>query len=351
VVVDCEEGTASGSVVIQGTTDLATDTIIILVDGNIVSTISPDSIGNWQATVNITEGTHSIQALAQDNESETSSSVEATLTVQCDTPSPPGDGGHGKDKDKDKDKGNGNSKEVTIIDTAGNLDCSNKMHDQVKKDKPDYFVALGNLCSGSDLSDFKDTYNDFKNDNKLKCIIGDRESEKSGNQELFSETKKYCGDHWHLKTANKKVLMIGFNTDGDIDSQTDWGQSLVSDSKLMKGIKSILLFGHKAAHTPPESELQDENIVQMYSEIKSKATEDVKFYEIAAHNHLMAESENGRWFISGAGDGDESGSGKTSSKWIFVNTEEEGYLKIKINDNNGKISSSHFYNLDGKLIH
>jgi predicted phosphodiesterase len=351
VVVDCEEGTASGSVVIQGTTDLATDTIIILVDGNIVSTISPDSIGNWQATVDITEGTHSIQALAQDNESETSSSVEATLTVQCDTPSPPGDGGDGKDKDKDKDKGNGNSKEVTIIDTAGNLDCSNKMHDQVKKDKPDYFVALGNLCSGSDLSEFKDTYSDFNNDKKLKCLIGDRESEKSGNLELFKESKKYCGDHWYLKTGNKKVLMIGFNTFGDINLQTNWAQSLIDDSKLMKGVKTILLFGHEPAHTPPGSEYQSKDtIVQMYSELKSKIPEGVKFYEIASHDHLMAESENGHWFISGAGSEEESSSGKTNSKWIFVSTEEEGYLKIKINDHNGKISSSHFYDLDGKLI-
>lgn len=89
----------------------------------------------------------------------------------------------------------------------------------------------------------------------------------------------------------------------------------------------------------------------MYSEIKSRVSEDVKFYEKAAHDHFMAESENGRWFISGAGDEDESGSGKTSSKWIFVSSEEEGYLKIKINNNNGKISNSHFYDLDGKLIH
>ena len=163
-----------------------------------------------------------------------------------------------KDKDKDKDKGNGSSKEVTIIDTAGNLDCSNNIHDQVEKDKPDYFVALGNLCTGSDLSDFKDTYSDFKDDKKLKCVIGDRESEKNGNLELFKETKKYCGDHWYLKTANKKVLMIGFNTFGDIDLQSDWGQSLVDNSKLMKGIKTILLFGHKAAHTPPGTEHQVE---------------------------------------------------------------------------------------------
>ena len=89
----------------------------------------------------------------------------------------------------------------------------------------------------------------------------------------------------------------------------------------------------------------------MYSEIKSRVSEDVKFYEIAAHDYLMAESENGRWFISGGGDEDEFDSGKTSSKWIFVNSEEEGYLKIKINNDNGKISSSHFYYLDGKLIH
>ncbi|MGC2431129.1 MAG: hypothetical protein WA393_08825 [Nitrososphaeraceae archaeon] len=32
---------------------------------------------------------------------------------------------------------------TTRIDAVGDLDCSNGLHDQIKKDKPDYFIALG----------------------------------------------------------------------------------------------------------------------------------------------------------------------------------------------------------------
>jgi hypothetical protein len=33
-----------------------------------------------------------------------------------------------------------------------------------------------------------------------------------------------------------------------------------------------------------------------------------------------------------------------------VNDEKEGYLKIKIDEDNGKIISSRFYGIDGKII-
>ena len=32
---------------------------------------------------------------------------------------------------------------TTTIDAVGDFDCSNGLHDQIKKDKPDYFIALG----------------------------------------------------------------------------------------------------------------------------------------------------------------------------------------------------------------
>ena len=39
----------------------------------------------------------------------------------------------------------------------------------------------------------------------------------------------------------------------------------------------------------------------MFSGIESNISEGVRVYEISAHNHLMAESSNGRSFISGGG--------------------------------------------------
>jgi hypothetical protein len=120
----------------------------------------------------------------------------------------------------------------------------------------------------------------------------------------------------------------------------------------MNGIKTVLLFSHKPAHTPDGSDHKAENsIIQMYSQIEDKIPKSIKVYEIAAHNHFMAKSDNNRWYVSGAGGGENLSEGKSSSEWPLVNTEKEGYLKIKINDDNGKISSAQFYDLNGKQIH
>ncbi len=47
------------------------------------------------------------------------------------------------------------STRITIIDIVGELNCSNNLHNQVKKDNVTLFIALGDLCYKSDLADFK----------------------------------------------------------------------------------------------------------------------------------------------------------------------------------------------------
>ena len=349
--LDCEQEATSTSVLIQGTSEHGTTAVLIFVDGSFRAGTFPDANGNWQITIDLTEGTHTIHALAQMSSYECqSSSTPLTVIVECPPSEPPNDDdddGHGN-----HDDGNGHgSSDITIIDAAGDLDCSNNLHDQVKNDKPDYFVALGDLCYKSNLSDFKETFGDFKKADKLKCVIGENESEKIGNKKIFKEAQKYCGDHWHFKTADNSVLLIGLNTDGDIDVQSQWAQSLVTNGKLMKGVESVMLFIHKPVHTPSGSEHQAENsIVQMYSKIENKLPQGIQVYEISAHNHFMAESDNNRWFISGAGGGEKLDNINSSSQWPFVNDEKEGYLKIKIDEDNGKIISSQFYGIDGKII-
>ena len=68
--------------------------------------------------------------------------------------------------------------------------------------------------------------------------------------------------------------------------------------------------------------------------IESNISKSIEVYEISAHNHIMAESSNGRWFISGAG-GKSHYEGKSSSEWPFVNTKSYGYLQIRINNTDG----------------
>lgn len=240
---------------------------------------------------------------------------------------------------------------ITVIDTVGDIDCSNNLVNQAKKDNPSYFIALGDLCYKSDLAIFTNTYGELKKSNKLACIIGNHDSEEDGNLKILNETRHYCGDHWYLKIANDTTLLLGLNTNGDSNLQARWGQSVVTNSTLMKGVNSVFIIGHKPAHTPPKSHHPVESsTIQMFSAIGSNISKNIQFYEIAAHNHFMAESSNGHWFISGAG-GRSHYEGTTDSTWPFVDTKEYGYLQIRINNTDGKILSSHFYGLDGKLIH
>ncbi|HJY10660.1 MAG TPA: metallophosphoesterase [Nitrososphaeraceae archaeon] len=240
------------------------------------------------------------------------------------------------------------STSVSVIDMVGDIECSDDLHDQVKMDNPSLFVALGDLCYESDLDDFIDTYSDLKNADKLACLIGNHESEEDGNLEILNQTLEYCGDHWYRKIANGTTLLIGLNTNGDTKLQTKWGQSLVTNSTLMKGIKNVMLLTHKPAHTPPESYHPAENsTIRMISGIESNISKSIQVYEIAAHNHFMAASSNGRWFISGGGEGGESHhEASTNSTWPFLNNEDYGYLQIRINNTDGKVLSTQFYGLD-----
>ena len=243
------------------------------------------------------------------------------------------------------------SKIITVIDAVGDIECSNNLHDQLKKDNLTLFIALGDLCYKKDLTNFMDTYIDFKKANKLACVIGNHDSEEDGNLKILNETRQYCGDHWYRKIANDTTLLIGLNTNGDTKLQAKWGQSLVTNSTLMKGIKNVILIGHKPAHTPPDSHHPAENsTIRMFSAIGSNISKSVQIYEIVAHNHFMAKSNNGYWIISGAG-GRSHYEASTNSTWPFVNNKDYGYLQIKINNTEGKILSTHFYGLDGRLIH
>jgi len=240
---------------------------------------------------------------------------------------------------------------ITVIDAVGDIKCSNNLHDQLKKDNPTLFIALGDLCYKKDLTNFTNTYSDFKKANKLACIIGNHDSEENGNLKILNETRQYCGDHWYRKIANDTTLLIGLNTNGDTKLQAKWGQSLVTNSTWMKGIKNVMLIGHKPAHTPPDSHHPAKNsTIRMFSAIGSNISKSIQVYEIVAHNHIMAKSSNDHWFISGAG-GRSHYEASTNSAWPFVNNKDYGYLQIKISNTDGKVLSTHFYGLDGRLIH
>lgn len=243
-----------------------------------------------------------------------------------------------------------NDSSVTVINAAGDLDCSNHLVDQVKSDNPDLFIALGDLCYKSNLNNFTNIYGDLIKAKKLVCLVGNHDSEEDGNSELLNQTLELCGDHWYRKIANDTTLLIALNTNGDTESQTKWGQSLVTNGTVMNGIKNVILLTHKPAHTPESHHPARNSTIIMLSGIESNISKTVQVYEVSAHNHIMAESSNGRWFISGAG-GRSHYEGESSLEWPYVNTKNYGYLQIRINNTDGNVLSTNFYGLYGRLLH
>jgi predicted phosphodiesterase len=243
-----------------------------------------------------------------------------------------------------------NDSSVTVINAAGDIDCSNHLVDQVKSDNPDLFIALGDLCYKPDLSNFKNIYGDLIKAKKLVCLVGNHDSEEDGNAELLNQTLALCGDHWYRKIANDTTLLIALNTNGDTELQTKWGQSLVTNGSLMNGIKNVILLTHKPAHTPESHHPARNSTIVMLADIESNISKTIQVYEVSAHNHIMAESSNGRWFISGAG-GRSHYEGESSPEWSYVNTKNYGYLQIRINNTDGNVSKTDFYGLNGRLLH
>ncbi|MDW0128010.1 MAG: metallophosphoesterase [Nitrososphaeraceae archaeon] len=257
----------------------------------------------------------------------------------------------GKDNYASSTAKSNESEDITVIDAVGDIDCSSRLHDRIINDKPTLFIALGDLCYKRDLTNFTLTYSDFKNTNKLECVIGNHDSEENGNLRILNQALEYCGDHWYRKVANNSTLLIGLNTNGNTTLQANWGQALITNSSFMKGIVNVIILAHKPAHTPPGSDHMPENsTVKMFSAIVNSAPKNVRVFEVAAHNHLMAESSNGQWFISGAGS-KRLYNFSPDSNWPFVNNKVQGYLQFKINNTDGMVLGTHFYGIDGRLIH
>ena len=230
-------------------------------------------------------------------------------------------------------------------------DCSNGLHDQIKKDKPDYFIALGDLCYDPDLSEFQGTWNDINNGKEFACVIGNHDADEDGNPTIFKQAQDLCRDHWYRKVAGGTTLLLGLDTNGDIQDQIVWGQNIVSDQTIMKGVKTVIFFSHKMAHSPPSHHHIESSTIELYEKIQASIPKGIGIYEVAGHNHIMAESKNGHWFVSGAGGESHHEDSTTDSDWPFVNDKDYGYLQLQIDDNNGNIVSTHFYGLDGGLIH
>jgi hypothetical protein len=132
--------------------------------------------------------------------------------------------------------------DTTKIDAVGDLDCSNGLHDQIKKDNPDYFIALGDLCYNSDLTEFHTTSNDFSNEKGFACVIGNHDAEEDGNPTIFKQVQQFCKDHWYYKIAGGTTLLLGLDTNGDIQKSNTLGTRFSLRPNYHEGSKNGNIF-------------------------------------------------------------------------------------------------------------
>ena len=100
--------------------------------------------------------------------------------------------------------------------------------------------------------------------------------------------------------------------------------------------------------TPPKSHhAVEQNVKEFCDGIKSALPSGVNLYGVAGHNHFMAETADGKWFVSGSG-GRSHYEGATGSGWNYFNNNDDGFLQLQIT--NDEISSF-FYGVNGGLIH
>jgi hypothetical protein len=226
---------------------------------------------------------------------------------------------------------------------VGDLD-GNEVVDAVAKSKSDYNIALGDMGYDRSLDGFIAMWNELSNH---KCVIGNHDSTEDGSESIYRQAKAYCGDIWFLKVANN-TLFIGFNTNGNLQTQLATAQNYVSSGSQLDGVKNIVLVSHKPCATPPGSHHGVESNVKAFCDgVKSKLPAGVNLYLVSGHNHFMSQTSDGKSFVSGAG-GRSHYEGGTGSGWDYFNNNDDGFLQMQIT--NGNIGSF-FYGTNNGLIH
>ena len=238
---------------------------------------------------------------------------------------------------------------------VGDVSCSSNVDEALKDRIPDLVVFLGDLCYGSSLSGFKSTYwNQFPN--KAACVIGNHDAPEDGGSSIYVEAKNLCQETWRKKVENKSTVVIGVNTNGNLDltgSQSLKVLSWLVNETYMKNVKNVIFASHKPADTNPGSHhsvTEDTNAKKakaLIDFLASKVPVGIKVYKISGHNHHMGNNAAKTNFVSGAG-GKSHYDCSTSTAWPFCNDSTYGYLQFRIYPD-GRIVPW-FYNTQGVLI-
>lgn len=230
---------------------------------------------------------------------------------------------------------------TTKVIFTGDVEGSS-VFNAIKAAKPDFVVTNGDLYYDSNLNVYKSTFLQTFGD-KSACTIGNHDAPEDGSAAIYAEAKQVCGEVWFKKLANNTAI-IGFNSNGDIPSQLNTAKGYdLSD------VQNVVISSHKPCATTPNSHHPVEPGVKAFCDGIMPELLGKNVYLIAAHNHVMAESSDGHWFISGAG-GKSHYVCDTNALWNFCNNQNYGYLQLNI-DNNSSAVTSNFYGTNGQVLH
>lgn len=306
--------------------------------------------GSLSATFHpVINGTYVFSVAAQDNNgSTTAKSIKANVGVNEPLECP--EGTHeedGKCVDDVTPTPNATSLKLGF---AGDFDCSNTaVFNQIKSEHFDVFVALGDLCYKSTLSDFKSVYGTLGN--TLQCVIGNHDAEEDGSSSIYQEALAYCGDSYTIKKIGGTIV-VGLNTNGDTKKQGEQIAALLSTS-FIDGVKNVIFTSHKGCVTPPNShhpadeDAKAKAVVEMCKVLDAAIPNNVTATFISGHNHVMSKSADGKYYQSGAGGKGHYTCG-TDNYFTFCDNKHYGYLKVEV-DEHGKLTSQ-FIDANGGIV-
>lgn len=249
------------------------------------------------------------------------------------------------DEGEEPERPTGESTNMTI---SGDFSGGTGTHviDAMKNRNADWNVAIGDMGYQDDLSAFKQKWNQLNN---ALCTIGNHDAE---NRNIYKESIKFCSQLWFHKIAGNTTLMLGFDTDGNMETLGDAAVKKLDEPGYMDGVKNVLLVSHKPCETHPNSHHNSEQDVEDFcktvTEAISQNAQGVKIVYIAGHNHEQANTKDETKFTAGGGGRESHRQCGENNEWTFC-TEEPGFLELVINNDTGEIKAD-FYDVNGEVI-
>ena len=234
---------------------------------------------------------------------------------------------------------------VTKINLAGDFLGTGTMNAMAKLDAI-LNLALGDMGYQKDLNTFMSNFNKLPGH---KCTPGNHDQAEDGSAALAKSSSEYCGDIWMQKVANDTTLIVGYNTNGNLDTLLGTAQGALMNAQFMDGVKNVVLVSHKPCEVHPNAHHGVESNVKTFCQsFDAKVPAGVKIYHVSAHNHEIASTKDGHNFLVGGGGQTTHRGCGTDSTWNFCKT-QSGFLQLEINNDSGEIKGT-FYNTNGGVI-